>query len=266
MQVTKTVNELIDDAVEELRGGLGIKYRITKRWLKKGDNRAELADSVMLKLCDCDEVKAMGLSEGFASGAIGADTPIGFDPENLRKFLDLIIEYLPQILAIILPLFTSVALPLAFVLGSLASTAMAEPNQPMPCFAPDPATLGDHVGCEGRVRQTEDLPLYEPKDINKEDLVTALGRSILPQWGFQQGDCPGGVCPVPTDIPLSEGEVLVSTSTLEAKAPASSTAPMRRFAYRSGQPIRNAGRFVARLLAFVRPQNVAARMRSRSGW
>lgn len=240
MQITKSVNELIDEAVEELPF---IRRRMTKRWLARGDNHAELSDSVMLKLCDCEEVKAMGLSQGFASGAIAADTPIGFDPENLRKFLDLIIEYLPKILQIIMPLFLSVVpILLAFAAGSFATTAVAEPVKPMPCFAPDPATLAGDIETKQQV------------------LAVVKERSVLSQF-LQQADCQNGQCPVPVKAPVLKRV----KSILEVATPASKRGPVRKIAYSLRQPMKKTGRFVAKVVAFFRPRNVAARMRSRRG-
>lgn len=213
MQINKSVNELIDEAVDGLPL---IRRRMAKRWLKRGDHREELADSMLLKLCEADDVKAMGLAEGFASGRIGADTPIGFDPENLRKILDLIVEYLPTILEIILPLFLSLALPVAIALGSFALAASpAVADEPMPCFAPvvaEPPELPSHV-------------------------LAQWG-----QWGQQRGSCPGGVCPAPKPAPADPKIMKAKISILEPCEPCG-----RSFARR--RPVRGV---VSRILALFR--------------
>lgn len=101
--VTKTFDELLDDAVERLPW---LRRRVAKRRLRSQDARQGAIDELRLKLCDDEECKSMGLHPVMASAAVVATTPFAIDIDNLERLLELIIKYLPQILDIILPLFT----------------------------------------------------------------------------------------------------------------------------------------------------------------
>ena len=120
--VTKTVDEMIDNAIEDLPF---VRRRIVKRKLANNpEKRAEIADQVLLALSKdetTDTAFGDGTAQGFASGAITAQTPIGIDVDKLAKILELIFTYLPKILDL-LKLFASIVI---FFAISLAMSSIA---------------------------------------------------------------------------------------------------------------------------------------------
>ena len=115
--ITKSVNDLIDDAIESLPF---IRRRMVKRNLQRNpENREEIADRVLLRMSEDDRVAPVmgaGFAAGIASGTITASTPVGIDVDKLKQIMELIFEYLPKILQL-LSLFMSVA---TFFVMSLA--------------------------------------------------------------------------------------------------------------------------------------------------
>jgi hypothetical protein len=126
--VTKSVNELIDDAIESLppfRRGM-VKRNLARNPAK----REEIADRVLMRMSEDERISPVmgaGFAAGIASGAITASTPVGIDVDKLKQIMDLIFEYLPKILQL-LSLFMSVAWFLIAILAvaSTGSTALAQ--------------------------------------------------------------------------------------------------------------------------------------------
>lgn len=123
--VTKSVDEMIDDAIERLPF---LRRNIVKRNLARNPaKRVEIADQVLLALSEDTAAKTAfgaGISEGIASGAITAQTPIGIDVDKLEQILALIFKYLPQILQLF-QLFVSIAIFLAAMLAVASSSSIA---------------------------------------------------------------------------------------------------------------------------------------------
>lgn len=98
----KTFASLVDQAIEELPS---FRRNILKRQMKSEKYQQTLYDALAAQCCDelCEEDAALlysGVDEEF-----DAHAALAIDPERLGKILDLIIKYLPQILALIFQLF-----------------------------------------------------------------------------------------------------------------------------------------------------------------
>lgn len=117
-----SVSELLDLAVDKLPP---LRRRVVKLRLSSRKYRDALLDELALKLCDNPESSAIlgaGVVTGLMDGGISSQEKFGFDPANLEKLLQIIIKYLPELLAIILPLFMQLAiLMLVLSIGSIAS-------------------------------------------------------------------------------------------------------------------------------------------------
>lgn len=225
------------------------QHRRADRWQKAMQRRGEEAaifDELESHLCSCSVTAvAMEARQAFATQCeCEADVvKFGIDPDKLSAWLeviaDFIINKLPKILEVLLPLFMMLSLALCCF---TPAKVMAEPVKPMPCFALDPATLAGDIATK------------------KQVLAVVKERSVLSQFS-QQADCPNGQCPVPVKAPVLKRV----KSILEVATPASKRGPVRRIAYGLRQPMRKTCRFVAKFVAFLRPRNVTARMRSKRG-
>lgn len=119
---TVTVGQLIEQATEELRGP---KRRMFERHLRRNAKaRQELEDRVLLELSTDPRAQAIlgaDMCLGFGNGTLTADTPFQIDTDKLRELLDLILEYAPKFIELllkILPLFMSLLFLL--VLGGIS--------------------------------------------------------------------------------------------------------------------------------------------------
>lgn len=123
--VTKSVDEMIDDAIERLPF---LRRKIVQRNLARHPHkREEIADQVLLKISEDPAAIAIfgsSIAEGIASGSITAQTPFSIDIDKLEQLIQLILKYLPQILQLFM-LFVSIAM---FFVASLAfsSTSAAQ--------------------------------------------------------------------------------------------------------------------------------------------
>jgi hypothetical protein len=119
----KTLAELVNEAKKELRP----RHRLMlgARMLFPGPRRAIL-ENVRAELMNSELAMSVSASSAFA--VMGSETfdaessPFNLDVEMLRQLLDLIIEYLPKILA----LFNFTIVPLFFALSLAGSSAMAQ--------------------------------------------------------------------------------------------------------------------------------------------
>jgi hypothetical protein len=122
-----TINEAIDKAVAKMRP---IRRAVMQRRLQNTDYREQVADELLLKLwadkgC-CTLVPELGIAKG--SDSFTATTTFAVDPENLEKFLQIILTYLPQILELILRFLPLLMSLLTFVTLAL-SMSMASAQQ-----------------------------------------------------------------------------------------------------------------------------------------
>ncbi len=123
--VTKTVDEMIDNAIERLPF---LRRKIVNHNLAHNPHRREeIADRVLLELSKDSAAEAIfgsSIAAGIESGAITAKTPIGIDVDKLAKILELIFTYLPKILDL-LKLFASIVIFFAISLA-MSSVATAQ--------------------------------------------------------------------------------------------------------------------------------------------
>lgn len=114
-----SVSKLVDEAVDELPF---LRRRLTKAYFRFRPEAKELcclqamAAVAASECCDYtvwplqsfgDEPSGNGmtLAAAFEAGTVDVDTPFAIDLDKLERLLQMIIQYLPKILEIILPLF-----------------------------------------------------------------------------------------------------------------------------------------------------------------
>ncbi len=108
-----TLNEAVDQAIETLPlfRRIPMKFKMRNRKL-----RAQVVSDLRVKLYDDPDFEKFGLVQAFGSDEFTADTPFNIDIDNLAKFLELIIKYLPAIIEIFIKLFASILFLIAFSL------------------------------------------------------------------------------------------------------------------------------------------------------
>lgn len=116
-----TIHEAIDKAVAKMRP---VRRAVMQRRLQNEDYRARVADELLLKLWDdkgcCAMVPALNLAR--SSDVFTATSTFAIDPENLEKFLDLVLKYLPQILEMLLKFLPLLMSVIAMIGMSLAAS------------------------------------------------------------------------------------------------------------------------------------------------
>ena len=149
--VVKTISEVCDDAVNELPF-LRRKF-VQGQFKRKPAKRAEFEERAMLLFAEHPDVQAVVVNlddaesevefdspvlfaEALMAGTIQADTPFAIDTDKLREILDLLIEYAPKILEIVLTLISLFGAILLLLL--LPQSAVAA--QDAYVFAPPAAT------------------------------------------------------------------------------------------------------------------------------
>ena len=102
----KSFNQLFDEAIATLPY---LRRKIVERhFRRRPQDREECCERAMLAMSENPEVIAMSpsLARGLADGAVSADAALyTLDLDQLERFLQILITYLPKILEIILPLF-----------------------------------------------------------------------------------------------------------------------------------------------------------------
>ncbi len=119
MQMQITLDQALDAAVDKLPF---VRRRVMKNRLRSNQYRENLLAELVLKLHDDEDCCAMGM-QPLMAGASGA-TVFTFDPSQLAAFLDLILKYLPLLLNLLLPLFSSLVWMLIAL--SVSNTAIAQ--------------------------------------------------------------------------------------------------------------------------------------------
>ena len=99
-----SMSELLDQAVEKLPK---LRKRVTKRRLENPKFRATLLDELCLKCCEDDNCVAIlgAYAPALLAGTLSTTDKFSLDLDQLERFLQILIEYLPKLLEIILPLF-----------------------------------------------------------------------------------------------------------------------------------------------------------------
>jgi hypothetical protein len=99
-----SMSELLDKAVEQLPK---LRKKVTKRRLRDPEFREALLDEMCLKCCEDDKCVAIlgAYAPALLSGELSTTEKFSLDLDQLERFLQILIEYLPKLLEIILPLF-----------------------------------------------------------------------------------------------------------------------------------------------------------------
>ncbi len=95
-----TLDAQLDNAVNRLPP---VRRAIYKRLLKSAEVRADVCDVLLLKLQS--DSAAMALVPSSGQESFTATTPFSIDPENLEKWLAIIVKYLPMVLDILFKFF-----------------------------------------------------------------------------------------------------------------------------------------------------------------
>lgn len=182
--VTMSFDDLLNAAVEQMTGGQ--RRRFDRRCRFVPGYRKEYIRELADKLSDDPRVQANAplMAAALGEGGISGETQVQFDGSKLKLILDIILEYGPKLLDLIL-LFVK-AFSCILLLVALSSTANA-------------MTAAEAFMEAERTVHEPTLAFLQPEN---------LPKYILPQWG----NCPGGVCPVPS------GNVSRSTITIQPKA------------------------------------------------
>lgn len=121
-----SLSKLLDMSVDKLPF---LRRVVTKLRFRNKDYRAAVLAELAVQLVDdprAVELLGTEVCENLCDGTMTVETGF-FDPErldNLERLLSIIVEYLPQILAIVLKLFATILLMLAF--SMVTSTANAQ--------------------------------------------------------------------------------------------------------------------------------------------
>lgn len=162
---TYSMSELLDQTVERLPF---LRRKVAQRRLRNDKYRAALLTELCLKCCDDSEVsEILGVPtcSGLMSGAITATDKFSIDPDKLERLFQILIEYLPKLLEIILPLFMQTILFVLAVsiLGSSANAQCAvDPiTGQMRCkpIKKAVAAVGKTVSAVGAVITPDSVPL-----------------------------------------------------------------------------------------------------------
>ena len=126
-----SMSELLDQTVERLPF---LRRKVAQRRLRNDKYRAALLTELCLKCCDdaeVSEILGVPTCSGLMSGAITATDKFSIDPDKLERLFQILIEYLPKLLEIILPLFMQT------IMFVLAMTILSSGLNAQQC---DPAT------------------------------------------------------------------------------------------------------------------------------
>lgn len=100
--IQKNLEELVWDAIERAPWWRRGPYR---RRMRRDRSREIILQELRMKLADCDRCAEMGYQQLMRSSAVTNTTRFEVDLDNLEQFFQLILEYLPQIMEMILSFF-----------------------------------------------------------------------------------------------------------------------------------------------------------------
>lgn len=119
-----TLSEATDKAIEKLPF---LRRKTTKFYLRFPKVREAYMDRLRLSLYDDARCMEMFPVASLLTESFTEDTPITMDLDQLERFLQIIIEYLPKILEIILPLFALAAVLFAVTFSGPQPTYAGAP-------------------------------------------------------------------------------------------------------------------------------------------
>ena len=168
-----TLSEAVDEAVDKLPP---IRRRVAQFNLGRPRYRKQFMDMLAVELMEDPRMIPIGNVAVFGAENFTEDTPININEGYDSEFIDLIIEYLPQILKVLMMLLVFLTLLIALCLAIPGDQAVAS----------DPPLI-------------ETVPaecLCVECDCVDCDCPTVLAVAQ---------DCPGGICPVPQATVSSSG-------------------------------------------------------------
>jgi len=126
-KITTSFDKLFDEAIEQLPF---LRRQIAKRHFRKHPaDRDECCERALLACSQSPVLGAFGAD--YQQGNLTVSSVIELDPDTAKRWLDLIIEYLPKILEIVLkllPLFMSIMVFIAIACGASDALAQDCPN------------------------------------------------------------------------------------------------------------------------------------------
>lgn len=93
-----TLSQAVEQAIDRLPS---LRQRLARRRMSNPRIREAVMDELIAKLCDCPDCQVMGIAAQLGDTA-NADTLLKIDLDQLEKFFQLIIQYLPTILDMVL--------------------------------------------------------------------------------------------------------------------------------------------------------------------
>lgn len=220
------MSELLDQGVEKLPF---LRRKVAQFRLRNNSKyRTAVLDELCLKCCDNPEAAELlgtATCDGLMSGNITSDTKFAIDPDKLERLLQILIEYLPKLLEILLPLFMQTILfVLAFsLLGSAVNAQQCDAKTGQCTPLKNAAEfVGKTFNAVGAVITPNSVPL-----------PTQYGQTYsMP--ASQQSSCNCRQAPV--EQSYNWYPVAASTSTTSVNGWSKSWSKVH------GQPVRNIGR------------------------
>jgi hemerythrin superfamily protein len=101
--VNTSIEELVGKALDELPRREARRMKRIMRW-SSDEKKQEIYDDLLMSMSYDEKFSEQFpvLATGFADDTLGPKTRININPDNLRKWIDLILEYLPAILKLFL--------------------------------------------------------------------------------------------------------------------------------------------------------------------
>jgi hypothetical protein len=238
-----SMSELLDLAVDKLPA---LRRRVAKVRLSTSRRyRNSVLDQLCLHCCDNPECSAiLGASAtGLMSGEILSTDKFSLDLDQLERFLQIIIEYLPKLLEIILPLFMQIVmLALAIVFAGSSANAQQcsiDPITGQRTCQPIKKVLVASASVVGNTLSSVG------KAITPNPLATATTDCICgPNCQCDAGGTPCQ-CPRPPVQSPVQSAAIIPVATFYSSPPVTFGSPAgwsKSWHKVHGQPVRNVGR------------------------
>lgn len=224
-----SMSELLDLAVDKLPP---LRRRVAKFRLSASRRyRNNVLDQLCIYCCDnpeCAAIMGTATADGLMSGEISATDSFNLDLDQLERFLQILIEYLPKLLEIILPLFMQLVwVLLAFSIAGSSANAQC---------SVDPIT--GQMKCQPIKKVLSTTAAVAGKT------VSAVGAAITTPDCICGPNCQcdvgGTPCPCPRIAVVSTS--VASSSYSPSYSSIYSTGWSKSWHKVHGQPVRNAGR------------------------
>lgn len=158
-----TLNELMDQAVSKMRP---LRRRVLSVRLRNKAYRDQALAELHLKLAEDSRASTLGIGALTDDAFNPMTSKIQLDPDKLKQILDLILEYLPKILDLIMGLFGVVAF---LILTFAPSIAMAQCQPGMACWN------------QRQVRYTQPQTYVQPTYTQPQTVMYTQPTYVVPQ-------------------------------------------------------------------------------------